>query len=431
MCDRNKLRTELNHAVDHGDIARADMLMEQIMDLEQMEIPKDMPSNFAEEIQILAGDKTINKNTAIRGRSRMLLAAAMVLIIVFCLGTAAYAAGILFAKEPVNKQTGRMLPFDANAPEFQAATEYTKYMDATYIESYFDPWEHPIYADENKVKELSEKYGLKYATEKTCLKSMNEIKEQLKNRGLHNMLSDRLYEGISVSLQRLNKEEKKGSLFDYMVAAKDYVLDDNTLILSGESKYYQYGIQLLPEGVFPYMGLENGRVTFQEKELDKAFIYISESGSQYYCVPGIDSHGNQNSYTVFAEVPSGRILISLYSTMDLDAVDNHAIDKKYNKLARTELNLSGIDELIQHVTNWEEIARDTDTKAYNMANQKRDVSHDDRGLRELEKKYANYTTEEKNLYDEYYNELEQNYPEANLSRDVLESFLDQLDIPAT
>ena len=422
-CDINTLKTELDKAMEAGDIYLVDAISEELIGREGLNIEEKMPKDFETRIEKLATSYQSIKKTK-NGRRRkypVVLAAALILIL--CLGTVAYAAGILFPKEQVNTKAARIFPFDQETPEYKAALDYTRYLDKTYVEHYFDPWEHPIYADEAKVKELSDKYGLKYATEKSCMRTVSEVKSQLQNRGFDKLLTETFSDRIKASLEALDKNPKWKEPTDYMVKSRNYVLDDGTLHIGWDSAdgKADYEVTFMPKGVFPHMRLGNESVTFASKETEKAFTYENKDGQEFYCIPD----GNSN-YRAFSTVGNDTFEITAEGKYDSNSEkESKKIDSIYEKRAKKELGLSGLEELINKATQWQQIVMEKDHKALNAAEQKFYISKDDSEMKALEKKYSTCTKAEKALYHEYSAKTNkvQNY--YTLSKDDFRAFLDQ------
>lgn len=449
------LRLMLDEAMEQGEVQQIDAISQEVMLREGIVIHKNMPEHFAETISRLAGSiskegqaekeleqKGIMNRTEFKMASKvsisskgkrrktfLILAAALVLLL--GLGTAAYASGVLFASHPVHKSTSRIFPFSQEEPRYKAACEYSKYMDQTPVTTYYDPYEHPIYMDEGKVAELCEKYGLNYATEKTPLRSMEEIRAQMKRLGLERILPEEVLGEIEHSLAEQNKKNGHEEPLDYAVNAADYVLDDNTLCLA----WGIYGgpavgeLIVMPKGTFPYMGREYENSVFPLKKVEDAYTYTSKNGIEFYCIPAVSIFPALDGYVAFAGTEDRTIAISIRGNED-DSLykEEKKLAKRYDKKAKQELGLSGLDELTLKAGAWRDKAMEQDLKALNAAEQAFELNGDDSGVKALQRKYSDCSQEVWNMYEEYEKEYRevQRAGICKIDQESFEGFLDRM-----
>lgn len=444
------LKLMLNEAMEQGEVQQIDAISQEIMLKEGIIIDKKMPEHFAETISLLAdstpkegqakkerqreavvkGTETKAGISAKRKRRRNVLLLVAALTVLLGLGTAAYASGLLFASHQINKGTSRIFPFSQEDPRYKAACEYSEYMDQTPVTTYYDPYEHPIYMDEDKVAELCEKYDLNYATEKIPLKSMGEIRSQMKKLGLEHFLPEDVLGEIERSLTEQNKKNGHEEPLDYAVDAADYILNDNTLCLAwGVYDGPVVGdIIVMPEGTFPYMGREYENSAFPLKKMKDAYTYTGKKGTEFCCIPAVSISPVLDGYVAFAEAADKTIAISIRGSND-DSLykEEKKLEKRYDKKAKQELGLS-LDELRLKADAWRDKAMEQDLKALNAAEQAYELNGDDSGLKVLKQKYSRCSKEVRDMYDTY----EKEYQEVRhtcsykIERKSFEDFLDRI-----
>lgn len=251
--DLKRLREELGHAIEAGDVDSADRLTARLLKVQGFVGKKRMPRGFAKEICRKGNHSGVKKKT------RMLLLAA-VLTALFSLGVASYASGIFLPQ--IKNGDGSVTTVNAaqDSDEFKAMQEYNRYLDyLTEAEwrQLADTREKAVYDFPSKVKDICEKYSLKFATEKTELSSYAAAEMQLKKMGLFPLLGDKLRE----SLDQTAKGQFSG-----------YVFDDGNFHLEAEIKgeggpsHLILSINFTPEGSFPWTGFVSNMGDFDEKQ---------------------------------------------------------------------------------------------------------------------------------------------------------------------
>lgn len=450
--DIDTLKNLLNAAMEQGKVQQVDMILKEIMMREDIPVKKSMPEGFSERIMQMAEQASKKENsetentvaqrrhtdastmgrtvkTSLKGKSRKKLTIlAATLIMLLGLGTAAYASGILFAEHPVNEDNSRVFPFSQEEPEYKAARAYSEHIDQTRIDCYYDPYEHPIYLDEEKVADLCGKYGLSYAKEKQPLRSMKEIQARLKNMGLERFLPEDVLAEIRHTLNLQNRENGKEEPVDYAVNAADYILDDGTISLTwgiyeSEGPFF-YDMVIMPKGTFPYMGRMYEYSIFPLDKAKDAYTCTSKNGTRFYCIPLSDGY--------FAVTAAGdkTIAIIMRGSWDETAFYKQYRDfkKVYDEKAKKELGLSGIDELIRKADAWRDAAMEQDLKALNAADQAFELSGDDTGLKMLQKQYSSCSRKLQDMYSAYTKEYEEIKRACTYSvtQKTFEKFLDKL-----
>lgn len=310
------LKRKLDEAMEAGKIPEIDALSEEIMEREGLAPVSGMPDGFPEQIQRIAemeNAKNERRKNGRQGAPRRIFVFAAAFVLLLVLGTAAYAAGWMFPKEVVDSGTSRIFPFGEDSPEYKAASEYVQNWDREKTADFYDPWEHPIYGDEEKVEELSRKYGLRFATEKTALRSLPDVKKQLENRKLDGIFAEPLMKKIGRSIETLNQSKKWDSPQDYNVKTDNFVLNDGTMSLGwrgGSPDILSCSVTFLPKGTFPYMELENEMLLFDSNSAQGFFTQKTKSGKTICCVPRGEQEDGASSYTAFCMLENQCVVIS-------------------------------------------------------------------------------------------------------------------------
>ena len=406
---KENMKRKLNQAIDDGDIALADQLA---ADLVSIEIP-DMPQDFVGRIQSLSKHKK-NENAALRKKKNrrrpVVLAAALAALLAFA--TVAYAAGLLFPAVGFNDGTANSVNAALDSNEYKAASDYASYLNQNYKtleKSVYDPVDYPIYADADKVKELSTKYHLKYASRRTDITSLDQVKEAMKKNHIPEFLGTTLA-GALPDPTLFDKETAfifdDGNFFvSYVLPSKDQTLGNTPVSIS-----------YTPKGSFPWNGfcLAPGEGTDLLKQ-DQAFTHTTKSGQDFICVPKKANNDSSKiiGYTCFADTGGGYVTVSIDRlTSEADEKEYQrlcsAIDEKFEKTSQSELGID-LDELqTRVVTQWTEAAWDHDYKAMEKSClATTDPKEADRLSAQLEAKYSTATEAEKKLYQAWQDSLKQ------------------------
>lgn len=158
--------------------------------------------------------------------------------------------------------------------EYKAASEYNKYLQGLTdeeMEKVTDASGDSVYEASEKIKEICEKYDLKYASQMTDLLSWNSVEKALKACELTGIMSSSMEKDLKATI-----EEYGGG----------YSFDDGNLQLELESKTANGGLYFLsmtitPEGSFPWQAY--GAEDFSSKSSGKLFTWEAESGDVFAC----------------------------------------------------------------------------------------------------------------------------------------------------
>lgn len=405
---REDIKRKLNKAIDEGDIALADQLSAE---LAPIEIPA-MPQDFASRIRALSeqnkkGTATIKKRR-IRRRP-VVLAAALVALLAFA--TVAYAAGLLFPSIGFNDGTANTVNAALDSKEYKAASEYASYLNQNYKKletAVYDPVDYPIYADADKVKELSKKYQLTYAARRTDITSLDQVPSAMKANHIPDFLGTSLAGAVANPIL-FDKETAfifdDGNFFvSYILPSKDKASGDTPVSIS-----------YTPKGSFPWNGfcLAPGEGTDLLHQ-DQVFTYTTRAGQDFICVPkkATETGSKIIGYSCFADTGDGYVTVSidrLTSAANEQKYQNlrNAVDEKYGQQSQSKLGID-LEELQDRVVSqWTERAWEKDYKAMEKSClATTDPEEADRLSAQLEAKYSTATPEEKELYQAWQDSLE-------------------------
>lgn len=196
------------------------------------------------------------------------IAAAIVLLAVI-LGATGMFSGSSGDESDLSSQVKAL-----KSDEYKAASEYNKYLQGLTdeeLEKVTDASGDSVYEAPEKIKEICEKYDLKYAGEMTDLLSWNSVEKALKERELTGIMSSSMEKDMKATI-----EEYGGG----------YSFDDGNLQLELEAKTEKGGLYFLsmtitPEGAFPWQAY--GTEDFSSKSGGKLFTWEAESGDVFAC----------------------------------------------------------------------------------------------------------------------------------------------------
>ena len=360
--------------------------------------------------------KREKEDTAVKktGNRKLLFAVIALAVVLVIVGIAAAATGVFSG----GGKSGSAKTADSSllqSPEYKASAEYEAYLDGLSdeeLDKVIDTSDEAIYEAPAKVKELCEKYGLKYAAKATDLTSYEQIEKELEARNLSGFLG----EDLSKQLQATMKEYDGG-----------YAFDDGELYLEIEQEDEEQGSLLLllnitPKGTFPY---QSSSFQAQDKdaapqtieEMTKTFTYQPKTGGDFVCrTQGPDG-------TAFGKAGDYYITIALTrEPSDTKSEEYEKAVEKVDAKIKKAVGIDSMDELEEKVYSGVQTAWEKEPEAMQEA-----LDNDDKQqYQELQNKYTTASKEELALYEECKKELEPK--EVLVTEQDLQDILSKMDL---
>lgn len=378
------IKNQLDQAIEEGDVNLADQLTAKLLELEGLAAKTDVPKWRYGKGCGRAGGK----------RRRLLISLAAVMAAILTIGTVAYASGILFPE--IKNEDGSATPVNAamDSKEYRAAREYNRYLDSLTEEELAktaDRSADAVYDMPQKVKEICQEYGLKYATEGQAISSYEDMENQLAIRGLSGILNRQLADALKSTISQSSGGYSfdDGNLHLEMEIADQNQAQGNTIL----------SIDLTPEGSFPWMGFESNT---GPKEQQKKTVQIETNS-------GITFIGTVDEMRVSAFGKAGRYFVTVHAARDFAQEDldqyNRQLDginRMYDKKIKEETKLSGREALEEKVS----AAIDTADKEEPQLMKEAFAENGNAAAYEkLLKQYGNLSDEEVRIWDAYMAEL--------------------------
>ncbi|MCQ4636978.1 hypothetical protein NE619_09565 [Anaerovorax odorimutans] len=354
-----------------------------------------------------AAKKTGNKKLLI---AVIGLAAVLIIVGIVAAATGVFSGGGKSGSGKVDKSS--LL----ESSEYKAAAEYNTYLDGLSdeeMEKVVDTSEDAIYDVPAKVKEICEKYGLKYAAKSTVLSSYDQVEKELEARKLSGVLGA----DLSKTLQETMKEYDGG-----------YALDDGNLNLeieeenSDANNVFIY-LNISPEGAFPYLSPSFSAPDKDEEpqsveEAVKDFTFQPQKGAEFACrTEGSDG-------TAFGK--AGDYYITMAITREQSDAKSDEYEKalaKADEKVKKEAGLDSLDELEEKVYSGLETAWEKEPEAMQEALD----SGDQQQYQALQKKYSEASKKEIALFEGCKKELESYEKEVAVTEKDVKEYLDKID----